>query len=147
MIVVSRCLIGENCTYAKKNNLCKELLELYNEGKVIPVCPEVLGGLPIPRTPCEKIGDKVIAKDGIDRTYEYQKGAKIALDTCLKNNVKIAVVKAKSPSCGKGKIYDGTFSHTLVDGNGVFVEMLLEHGIKVYTENEIEEVLKLLEGE
>lgn len=95
MIAVSRCLIGENCTYAGKNNLCKEIKELYDQGLVLPLCPEVLGGLPIPRTPCEVIGEKVIDQKGIDRTKEYTQGAKIALDKCLEKNIKIAVLKAK----------------------------------------------------
>ena len=104
MIAVSRCLIGENCTYAGKNNLCKEIKELYDQGLALPLCPEVLGGLPIPRTPCEVIGEKVIDQKGIDRTKEYTQGAKIALDKCLEKNIKIAVLKAKSPSCGKNHI-------------------------------------------
>ena len=101
MIAVSRCLIGENCTYAGKNNLCKEIKELYDQGLVLPLCPEVLGGLPIPRTPCEIVGENVIDQNGIDRTKEYTRGAKIALDKCLEKDIKIAVLKAKSPSCGK----------------------------------------------
>ena len=129
MIAVSRCLIGENCTYAGKNNLCKEIKELYDQGLVLPLCPEVLGGLPIPRTPCEVTGEKVIDQKGIDRTKEYTQGAKIALDKCLEKNIKIAVLKAKSPSCGKNHIYDGTFSHQLVEGDGIFVQMLKEKGI------------------
>ena len=76
MIAVSRCLIGENCTYAGKNNLCKEIKELYDQGLALPLCPEVLGGLPIPRTPCEVTGEKVIDQKGIDRTKEYTQGAK-----------------------------------------------------------------------
>ena len=120
MIAVSRCLIGENCTYAGKNNLCKEIKELYDQGLALPLCPEVLGGLPIPRTPCEVTGEKVIDQKGIDRTKEYTQGAKIALDKCLEKNIKIAVLKAKSPSCGKNHIYDGTFSHQLVEGDGIF---------------------------
>ena len=91
MISVSRCLIGENCTYAGKNNLCKEIKELYDQGLALPLCPEVLGGLPIPRTPCEVTGEKVIDQKGIDRTKEYTQGAKIALDKCFEKNIKIAV--------------------------------------------------------
>ena len=89
MIAVSRCLIGENCTYAGKNNLCKGIKELYDQGLALPLCPEVLGGLPIPRTPCEVTGEKVIDQKGIDRTKEYTQGAKIALDKCLEKNIKI----------------------------------------------------------
>ena len=140
MIAVSRCLIGENCTYAGKNNLCKEIKELYDQGLALPLCPEVLGGLPIPRTPCEVTGEKVIDQKGIDRTKEYTQGAKIALDKCFEKNIKIAVLKAKSPSCGKNHIYDGTFSHQLVEGDGIFVQMLKEKGIAVYSENEVTEV-------
>ena len=134
MIAVSRCLIGENCTYAGKNNLCKEIKELYDQGLALPLCPEVLGG------------EKVIDQKGIDRTKEYTQGAKIALDKCLEKNIKIAVLKAKSPSCGKNHIYDGTFSHQLVEGDGIFVQMLKEKGIAVYSENEVTEVLKLING-
>lgn len=146
MIAASCCLIGENCTYAGKNNLCKEIKELYKQGEVLPLCPEVLGGLPIPRTPCEIVGEHVIDQNGKDKTKEYQLGAKIALEKCLENDIKIAVLKAKSPSCGKDFIYDGTFSHQLIEGNGIFVQMLKENGIQVYTENEIEEVLKIITG-
>lgn len=146
MIGASRCLIGENCTYAGKNNLCKTIQELYKQGKVLPLCPEVLGGLPIPRTPCEIVNGKVIDQKGIDKTKEYQLGAKIALEKCLEKDIKIVVVKAKSPSCGKGQIYDGTFSHQLIEGDGIFVQMLKEHGIQVFTENEVEEVLKIING-
>lgn len=146
MIGASRCLIGDNCTYAGKNNLCKVIQELYKQGEVLPLCPEVLGGLPIPRTPCEIIKDKVIDQKGIDKTKEYQLGAKIALEKCLEKDIKIVVVKAKSPSCGKGQIYDGTFSHQLIEGDGIFVQMLKEHGIQVFTENEVEEVLKIING-
>lgn len=136
----------QNYTYAGKNNLCKEIKELYDQGLVLPLCPEVLGGLPIPRTPCEVIGEKVIDQKGIDRTKEYTQGAKIALDKCLEKNIKIAVLKAKSPSCGKNHIYDGTFSHQLVEGDGIFVQVLKEKGIAVYSENEVTEVLKLING-
>ena len=146
MIAASRCLIGENCTYAGKNNLCKEIKELYDQGLVLPLCPEVLGGLSIPRTPCEIIGEKVIDQKGIDRRSEYTTGAISALEKSFEKNIKIAVLKAKSPSCGKDFIYDGTFSHKLVEGNGIFVQMLKEHEIQVYSENEIEEVLNRLNG-
>ena len=83
MIAVSRCLIGENCTYAGKNNLCKEIKELYDQGLVLTLCPEVLGGLPIPRIPCEIVGEKVIDQNGIDRTKEYTTGAQLALERCI----------------------------------------------------------------
>ena len=92
--------------------------------------------------PCEIIGGKVLNKEGEDKTFEYEKGAKIALDLALQNDVKIAVLKAKSPSCGVAKIYDGTFSSTLVDGDGICVRLLKKHGIIVYSENDIKEEMK-----
>ena len=142
MIAVSRCLIGENCTYAGKNNLCKEIKELYDQGLVLPLCPEVLGGLPIPRIPCEIVGEKVIDQNGIDRTREYTTGAQLALERCLEKGIKIAVLKAKSPSCGKDFIYDGTFSGRMHPGDGVTAELLARCGIPVYGETKLEKFLK-----
>ncbi|RHS95006.1 MULTISPECIES: DUF523 domain-containing protein [Coprobacillaceae] len=142
MIAVSSCLAGINCTYAGKNNLQEKIKELVDQGEAIVVCPEVLGGLPIPRTPCEIIGNQVIDQNGIDRTYEYQLGAKKALDICLKHHVTTVILKSKSPSCGKDQIYDGTFCHKLVNGQGIFVKLLQEKGIMVYNENDIDTFLK-----
>ena len=147
MIGVSKCLAGVNCTYAGKNNLQKDIKKLVDKKKAIMLCPEVLGGLPTPRTPCEIIGDRVIDQNGVDRTYEYEKGAKLALDICLENDIKIVVLKKRSPSCGRDFIYDGTFSHTYVKGDGVFTKILQQNGIKVYNEDEVNEVLKIIEKE
>ncbi len=140
MIAVSRCLIGENCTYAGKNNLCKEIKELYDQGLVLTLCPEVLGGLPIPRIPCEIVGEKVIDQNGIDRTKEYTTGAQLALERCIEKGIKIAVLKAKSPSCGKDFIYDGTFSKVLINGNGATADLLIKNGIKITGESEINKI-------
>lgn len=147
MIGVSSCLAGVNCTYAGKNNLQMDMKRLVDEKKAMMLCPEVLGGLTIPRTPCEIIDDKVIDQNGIDRTYEYEKGAQLALNICLKNDIKIVVLKKRSPSCGRDFIYDGTFSHTYVKGDGVFTKLLQQNGIKVYNEDEVDEVLKIIEKE
>lgn len=141
-ILVSACLLGENCKYNGGNNRCEEVLTFVKDKEVIAICPEVMGGLSTPRIPCEIIGDKVLNKEGEDKTFEYEKGAKIALDLALQNDVKIAVLKAKSPSCGVAKIYDGTFSSTLVDGDGICVRLLKKHGIIVYSENDIKEEMK-----
>ena len=111
------------------------------------LCPEMLGGLSISRTPCKIIGDKVIDQNGIDRTYEYEKGAQLALKICLENDIKIVVLKKKSPSCGRDFIYDGTFLHIYVKGNGVFIILLQQNGIKVYNEDEVNELLKIIEKE
>lgn len=133
-ILVSACLLGERCRYDGKSKPCDEVIKLNEKYNLIPVCPEVLGGLETPRTPCEIQNDRVISADGIDRTIEYTTGAQIALEIAKENNCKVAILKSKSPSCGKGKIYDGTFSGTLTDGNGITAQLLSDYGIKVYNE-------------
>lgn len=145
MIAVSSCLAGINCTYAGKNNCHQQIKKLVESGQAIVVCPEVLGGLSIPRTPCEIIGDQVIDQNGINRTKEYTLGAKKALDICLQNHVDIVLLKAKSPSCGKDYIYDGTFSHHLIQGDGIFAKLLQENGIIVYNEDKIDIFLSEIE--
>ena len=140
-IIVSGCLLGCDCRYKGDNCKCDELLELAENHTLIPVCPEQLGGLCTPRNPAEIVGDKVISNHGKDVTYEYTKGAEMALYIAKTNNADAVVFKANSPSCGKGKIYDGSFSGTLTDGNGVAAECLMERGIRVFGESEIEKLL------
>ena len=135
-ILISACLLGQKCRYDGKDKNKTDLSALEGH-KLIPVCPEVDGGLPVPRPAAERVGSLVINKEGTDVTAEYTKGAELALQTAVKNNCKIAILKAKSPSCGKGKIYDGSFTRTLTDGNGVTAELLQANGITVYTEDEI----------
>ena len=136
-ILVSACLLGCACRYDGKTKPKQHIIDLSKEHVLIPVCPEQMGGLPTPRNPSEIIGDKVINNIGKDVTLEYHKGAQMALDIALLNKVDFAILKAKSPSCGKGLVYDGTFSGTLVEGNGITVDLFLKNGIKVYTENEV----------
>lgn len=135
-ILVSSCLLGLNTKYNGSNNynsLIEEIKKYYN---IIPICPEVLGGLSIPRDPSEINGDKVISINGTDVSLEYHKGAEIALTQAIKYNCKIAILKDKSPSCGRVS-YDGTFTKKLIDRNGITYRLLESNGIKVYTENEI----------
>ena len=136
-ILVSSCLCGVNCKYNGGNNEDKRVAKLMDTHTVICVCPEVLGGLSTPRTPAEIVGDRVITKDGEDVTEAFYKGAEKALEAAEKYNVDMAILKANSPSCGCGKVYDGTFSKTLVEGDGVFAKMLKEKNIRVYSENDI----------
>ena len=136
-ILVSRCLLGENCTYRGDSNFCEKVAALSEKYELITVCPEADGGLSVPRDPAERQGDKVISKTGKDVTAEYVKGAEIALEKALENKVAFAVMKARSPSCGSGMIYDGTFTGTRIDGDGVAVQLLKKHGIRVITEEEI----------
>ena len=136
-ILVSACLLGVDCKYSGGNNYNEKVLEYIKDYEVIPVCPEIMGGLSTPRPPSERIGDKVINNQGIDVTNEYTKGANETLKLAKLFNVKKALLKAKSPSCGKGKIYDGTFNSVLVNGNGVTVELLESNGISVITEQDL----------
>lgn len=145
-IIVSACLLGTNCKYNGGNNYNQELIEHLKNFEIIPICPECFGGLSTPRVPSEIIEEKVINKEGIDVTNNYLSGAKKALELAKSNNIKVAILKAKSPSCGEGKIYDGTFTNTLIDGDGITVRMFKDEGIKVYTENNYKENLKDLVG-
>ncbi len=136
-ILVSTCLLGVNCKYSGGNNYNEKVLDFIKDYEVIPVCPEIMGGLSTPRPPSERIGDKVLNNQNIDVTNEYTKGANETLKLAQLFNVKKALLKAKSPSCGKGKIYDGTFTGTLIEGNGVTVELLESNGIEVITEQDL----------
>ena len=141
-VLISACLVGDNCKYNGGNNLSNRLDELLEHYELIPFCPEVEGGLPVPRNPSEIINQNVKMSDGKDVTYEYNKGAKKALMLCLFLDIKIAILKENSPSCGVHEIYDGSFSHTLIKGEGITAKMLKENGIEVYSENEIDILLK-----
>ena len=143
-ILVSACLYGEACRYDGKVCPCEEetFLRWKAEGRLVPVCPERDGGLPIPRDPCEIRGGRVVTKDGKDRTAAYEKGARIALETAKENDIAFGVLKSKSPSCGTGRIYDGTFTRTLINGDGVAAAMLKDAGYAVYDETEIGQIEK-----
>ena len=136
-ILVSACLLGIDCKYSGGNNLNEKVLEYIKDYEVIPVCPEIMGGLSTPRPPSERIGDKVLNNQGTDVTNEYTKGALETWKLAKLFNVKKALLKAKSPSCGKGKIYDGTFTSTLIEGNGVTVDLLESNGIEVISEQDL----------
>lgn len=134
-ILVSACLLGVACRYDGKSKGVSKIENLLKTHTLIPICPEQLGGLPTPRFPSEKLNEKVINNKGIDVTLEYRKGAEEALKIAKLFNCKIAILKAKSPSCGFGKIYDGSFSKTLIEGNGITAQLLIENGIEVFTED------------
>jgi len=137
------------CTYSGSDNLTEDLEKLIEQldAQMIMVCPEVMGGLPIPRPPAEiQTRDPLVIEtnQGKDVTHEYITGAKKALQIFLDNHVEVAILKFRSPSCGNDGVYDGQFSHTLVDGQGVFAELLEENGIKVFNEKQIPEFLKYI---
>ncbi|MBR3280233.1 MAG: DUF523 domain-containing protein [Clostridia bacterium] len=139
MYLVSACLAGINCKYNGKNNYNEKVFNLVKEGKAIPVCPEQLGGLMTPRIPSEiKIIDgkrRVINKEGQDVTEQFEKGAQEVLRICKEFNIDKVILQPRSPSCGVGKIYDGNFNGTLIDGNGITADLLIENGIKILKED------------
>ena len=135
-ILISRCLAGFCCRYDGGSNPVSEIRELYERGLAVAACPEQLGGLPTPRVPSERLGGRVISREGRDVTGEFIAGAEAALKIALENGCRTAILKARSPSCGKGCIYDGSFTGTLTAGNGVTAELLLQNGISVLTEED-----------
>jgi uncharacterized protein YbbK (DUF523 family) len=124
MDIVSACLVGCQCRYDGKSQPREELIERYRNGELIPVCPEQLGGLPTPRDPAEQIKDRLITINGADVTAQYRRGAQEALRLTQEVKATKAYLKARSPMCGAGQIYDGTFSGTLTQGDGVFTQRL-----------------------
>lgn len=137
MKLCSACLLGAKCYYNGKSKPDKKVLELSTREKLVPVCPELLGDLPIPRDPSERKGDRVITRSGKDVTVNFKKGAEETLKIAKKLNIKEAIFKQKSPSCGMGEIYDGSFSGRIIEGNGVTTELLIKNGIKIIPEESL----------
>lgn len=135
--IVSACLAGIRCRYDGRACSNKKVVELVKQGEAIPVCPEQLGGLPTPRQSCEIKNRKVISKKGEDLTKKFLRGAEEALKIAKLVNCKTAILKSKSPSCGCGKIYDGSFVGKLVKGDGIFTRLLKQNDIKVISEEEL----------
>lgn len=142
-ILVSACLLGENCKYNGKNNKCSTVIALSKYFDLIPVCPECFGGLTIPRLPSEIKNGRVFSKDGKDVTVQFESGAEHTLYISEENNCPAAVLKERSPSCGYGCIYDGTFSGNLIKGNGITADLLSKNGIQIFGESEVKRLIKL----
>ena len=140
-LIISACLLGEPCRYDGKSKPCELAEPLKEKYDLIPVCPECMGGLSTPRAACEIVGERVLTEQGKDCTAEYTEGAKEVLRLCNENGCTAAVLKARSPSCGSGEIYDGSFTKTLTAGNGITAELLLKNGIAVFNENQIDGLL------
>lgn len=146
-ILVSSCLCGEKCKYNGGNNYNIQVEAYYKDKEVIKVCPEVLGGLPIPRHPAEIVGGtaqdvlngkaKILNNQGEDVTEAFLKGAQTVLKIAKDYGIRQAILKAKSPSCGRGKVYNGNFEGVLVEGNGITSQLLLEEGIEIKTEEDL----------
>lgn len=154
-ILVSACLVGAYVRYDGGDNYCDGLARWIAEGRVVPFCPEVAAGLPVPRPPSEISGQggglavlqgdaRVIDKEGADVTDFHVAGAKMALEIVRREGIRIAVLKNQSPACGNPRIYDGTFSSRKIDGFGVMANLLKENGIELYNEDQIERVAQRL---
>lgn len=136
-ILVSACLMGVPVRYDGGSNERSEILSLTDRHHLIPVCAEVFGGLPTPRVPAERVNDRVLTREGKDVTEEYARGAEAILRLANLYGCSLAILKEKSPSCGHGRIYDGTFTRTLTDGDGVLAGLLIGAGLRVVGESEV----------
>lgn len=147
-VIVSTCLFGIPCRYDGKSVVDETLIKKISAVcHPIPFCPEVYGGLTTPRDPAERIGDKVVSNKGKDVTEEYMRGAEECLRLAKMMGCEYALLKSRSPSCGKGTIYDGTFSGKLTGGDGVTAELLMKNGIRVFDSDHAEALLKALSGD
>lgn len=140
-LLISACLLGRNCKYNGGNNYTPLVEALGERYELVPVCPECLGGLPIPHEPSERVGDRVLSRSGEDVTAAFRRGADRTLEAARRCGARRAVLKERSPSCGCGAIYDGTFTGTVVPGDGLTAELLLAAGIEVLGETRIAELL------
>lgn len=142
IILVSACLLGENCKYNGGNNYHEKIELLKKKYDIVPICPEVLGGLSTPRSPSEIKNYRVINKEGLDVTKNFMLGRDKVINIVKYAKVKKAILKENSPSCGVNHIYDGKFNHTLINGEGITTSALRKLGVEIYSENDIEELLK-----
>ncbi|MBO7336328.1 MAG: DUF523 domain-containing protein [Lachnospiraceae bacterium] len=136
-VAVSACLLGENCKYNGGNNYSAKVAEFIKDKEVISICPEVLGGLPTPREPSEIVDGVVRHKDGQPVDEEFRKGAEAALRIVKEAGAELVILQSRSPSCGVGTVYDGTFTGNLIPGDGVFVKLLRQNNIKAIDVSEL----------
>lgn len=147
-ILISACLMGELVRYDAGHCLItSDVLSIWkNEGRLVPLCPEMAGGLPAPRSPCERDADTghIFDKEGVDYTAAFEKGSEIALGLVQKENIRFALLKEQSPSCGVNLIYDGTFTSQKIPGSGLTAAHLRKHGVQVFSEFELEKLSKVI---
>lgn len=141
-LLISACLLGLRCRYDGESKPIMQMVALMEQYHLVPICPEQLGGLPTPRDPAERQGSAVRTRAGVDVSEQYRRGAQQALHLARLYGCKAAILKERSPSCGSGEIYDGSFTGRLTDGDGVTAALLKENGIAVYGESEIETLLQ-----
>ena len=132
-IMVSSCLLGQTCKYNGGDNYDERLIGALRGHEIVPVCPELAGGLPVPRRPCEIVDGTVLNDRGENVDAAFRRGAEFCLGVAMEEKIDLAVLQPRSPSCGVGRIYDGTFSGRLTDGSGVFAAVLTEHGFRAVT--------------
>ena len=144
-ILVSACLMGKPVRYDGRyaSQGSEKLHQLHKQGRIVLLCPEVAGGLPTPRAPAERIANLIQSQTGEDFTNAFTNGAKKALSLCQNYNIKIAILKEGSPSCGSDFIYDGSFTGTKINGAGIVTDLLRANGISVFSEHNIERALDL----
>jgi len=145
-VLVSSCLLGnavryDGCHKAISHSL---LFQWQKEGRIVAICPEVAGGLPIPRSPAEIIDARVVDCTGEDVTNAFDLGAQLALKLCQQHDISVAILKESSPSCGSSHVYDGNFSGTTVSGEGVTTKLLRQHGVSVFNESQLEQAAACL---
>ena len=139
--VVSGCLAGLSCRYDGGSKPCEAVRRLVEDGLAVTACPESLSGLPVPRPPCEQRDGRVIKRTGEDVTEAFERGAERAMRIVREHGCTAAILKARSPSCGFGEIYDGSFTGALTEGNGITADLLIKSGIRVFGESEIKKLL------
>ena len=147
IVLISMCLMGVNCRYDGGSNPVPGVAALEEHCTLIPVCPEQLGGLPTPRPPSERRGSRVVTREGGDVTAQFERGAEQALRLAERFGARYALLKARSPSCGAGEIYDGTFTGARIPGDGVTAALLRAVGIHVFDEHHIDDMIQALEGD
>ena len=140
-ILVSACLLGDNVKYNGKNNYDQRIEVLKQYFNIVPICPEVFGGLPTPRIPSELRSDEVFNKEGKNVTHQFNEGAHKVMNIVNYFHIKRAVLMERSPSCGVHKVYNGKFNGTLIDGKGYTAKLLAEKGVALYTIDEIDQLL------
>lgn len=145
-VLVSACLLGQRVRYDGRDAraIDPRLERLEREGRIVQVCPEVSGGLPVPRPAAELRGLRIVTAAGDDVTANFHEGARVALELARRHGIRVAILKDRSPSCGSREVYDGSFSGTRRQGEGVTTACLRAHGIRVFGEDEIDEALRLV---
>ena len=142
-VIVSACLAGDNCKYNGGNNFNQKMMDFLKAHEMIKVCPEVLGGLPIPRPSAEIVNDQVMNTEGKNITKEFTLGAQKAFEIVQKENPDLIILQSRSPSCGIKQIYDGTFSDRKISGQGLFAELCIKAGYKVLDIEDIDEFINI----